>query len=248
MEGVGMKKCLVLLLLGLSFACQAADYESTMLVQTGKLRESDLIVRTITDLDSNKICLAFYVSTTGTSPVISCYDARQGYRSKLRQVGHFKEGKLIVRKMKDTVNDVSCLVAYVSTPGTSPSIDCYQGQHVAKDEIVRQGHLREGDLELYRVVDPSSTKACLIAYVNTEGTAPSLHCYDSPAGGKGGGMTQSGFMREGDLVVRKILDQNNNKECLVTYVSTQGTSPNVYCYNQPAGRPAPMSKATGARQ
>ena len=106
-----MKKCLVLLLLGLSFACQAADYESTMLVQTGKLRESDLIVRTVTDLESGKICLAFYVSTTGTSPVISCYDARQGYRSRIRQVGHFKEGKLVVRKMKDTVNGVHQLLS-----------------------------------------------------------------------------------------------------------------------------------------
>ena len=231
-----MKKYLVLLLLGLSFACQAADYESTMLVQTGKLRESDLIVRTVTDLDSGKICLAFYVSTTGTSPVISCYDARQGFRSKIRQVAHFKEGKLIVRKMKDIVNNVSCLVAYVSTPGTSPSINCYQGRKADKDDIVRKGHLREGDLELYRVMDPGSTKACLIAYVNTEGTAPSLHCYDTPAGDKGG-MTQNGYMREGDLVVRKILDQGN-RECLVTYVSTPGTSPNIHCYAQAKGRPA----------
>jgi hypothetical protein len=243
-----MKKMLVLLLLGLSFACQAADYESTMLVQTGKLRESDLIVRTVTDLESGKICLAFYISTTGTSPVISCYEARQGFRSKLRQVGHFKEGKLVVRKMKDLLNNVSCLVAYVSTPGTSPSINCYQGAQSAKDEIVRKGHLSEGDLELYRVLDPGSTKVCLIAYVNTEGTAPSLLCYDSHAGGKGG-MTQNGYMREGDLVVRKILDQSNNRECLVTYVSTPGTSPNIHCYVQAQGRAAPAaSQPAGGRQ
>jgi hypothetical protein len=214
-----------------------------MLVQTGKLRESDLIVRTVTDLDSGKICLAFYISTSGTSPVISCYDARQGFKSKLRQVGHFKEGKLVVRKMRDIINGVSCLVAYVSTPGTSPSINCYQGRQAAKDEIVRQGHLREGDLELFRVVDPGSAKACLIAYVNTEGTAPSLFCYDSQDAGKGG-MTQNGYMREGDLVVRKILDQSSNRECLVTYVSTQGTSPNIHCYYQPASaqRPAAAGK------
>ena len=248
-EGAGMKKYLVSLLLGLSFSCQAADYESTMLVQTGKLRESDLIVRTVTDLDSGEICLAFYISTTGTSPVISCYDARQGFRSKIRQVGHFKEGKLVVRKMKDIVNNVSCLVAYVSTPGTSPSINCYRGKQSAKDDIVREGHLREGDLELYRVLDPGSTKACLIAYVNTEGTAPSLYCYDTRTGGKGG-MNQSGHMREGDLVVRKILDQGNNQECLVTYVSTPGTSPNIHCYARAKGRPAQTapSQPAGAKK
>ena len=117
-----MRKLLGLLLFGVPFLCQAADYQSTMIVQTGKLRESDLIVRTITDLETRKICLAFYISTAGTSPSMSCYEARQGFQSKIRQVGHFKEGKLVVRKLKDIVNDVSCLVAYTSTQGTSPAI------------------------------------------------------------------------------------------------------------------------------
>jgi len=65
-----MKKFLVFLAFSLPLAVLAEDYQSTLLVQTGKLRESDLIVRTITDLESNRICLAFYVQTTGTSPVM----------------------------------------------------------------------------------------------------------------------------------------------------------------------------------
>ena len=63
-----MKRLLALLAFGISLACQAGDYQSTLLVQTGQLRESDLIVRTISDLESNRICLAFYVRTMGTSP------------------------------------------------------------------------------------------------------------------------------------------------------------------------------------
>ena len=73
-----MKRLLALLLSGLPILAAAEDYQSTLLVQTGTLRESDLIVRTVTDLESNKICLAFYVRTLGTSPVMSCYDARGG--------------------------------------------------------------------------------------------------------------------------------------------------------------------------
>jgi hypothetical protein len=254
-----MKKLLGLFLFTLPFLSQAADYQSTMIVQTGQLRESDLIVRTVTDLETNKICLTFYISTAGTSPAMSCYETKQGFRSKVRQVGHFKEGKLIVRKLKDIVNDVSCLVAYTSTQGTSPAISCFQdvvvvqaqtpkgkqpvkfpgnpataaapAKAMPKDEILRDGHLREGDLELFRVLEPDSAQACLIAYVNTEGTEPQLVCYGSQGDGKGA-MRQTGYMREGDLVVRKIVDQNNSKECLVTYVSTEGTSPNIYCYNR----------------
>ncbi|TNG03261.1 MAG: hypothetical protein EP297_00445 [Gammaproteobacteria bacterium] len=251
-----MKKLLGLFLFALPFLGQAADYQSTMIVQTGQLRESDLIVRTVTDLETNKICLTFYISTAGTSPAMSCYETRQGFRSKVRQVGHFKEGKLVVRKLKDIVNDVSCLVVYTSTQGTSPAISCFQdvvvvqtakgkqpvkfpgkatpakaqAKAIPKDEIMRDAHLREGDLELYRVLEPDSAKSCLIAYVNTEGTKPQLVCYSSLGDGKGS-MRQTGYMREGDLVVRKIADQSNKKECLVTYVSTEGTSPNIYCYD-----------------
>ena len=76
-----MKRLLALLLLGLPLIAPAEEYQSTLLVQTGSLRESDLIVRTVTDLESNKICLAFYVRTTGTSPVMSCYDIQGGFRS-----------------------------------------------------------------------------------------------------------------------------------------------------------------------
>ena len=66
-----MKKLFILLFLSMPFACLAEAYQSTLLVQTGQMRESDLIVRTITDLESSRICLAFYIRTTGTSPVMS---------------------------------------------------------------------------------------------------------------------------------------------------------------------------------
>ena len=225
-----MKKLFILMILSLPLICQADAYQSTLLVQTGQMRESDLIVRTVTDLESSRICLAFYIRTTGTSPVMNCYDAVSGYASNINQVGNFKEKQLIVRKMKDTLNDVSCLVAYVGTPGTSPSIDCYKSRKSVTDDLVRDGHLQEGDLDIYRVVDKDSTKTCLVAYVSTGGTAPSLKCYNSQAGGPGG-LVQSSFLREGDLIVRKIIDHANGKECLISYVSTEGTSPSINCFD-----------------
>jgi hypothetical protein len=225
-----MKKLFILMILGLPFICQAEAYQSTLLVQTGQMRESDLIVRTIADLESSRICLAFYIRTTSTSPVMNCYDAISGYASNINQVGHFNEKQLIVRKMKDTVNDVSCLVAYVGTPGTSPSIDCYKSRKSGKDDLVRNGHLREGDLDIYRVVDKDSTKTCLVAYVTTGGTAPSLQCYNSQAEGKGA-LVQNSLLRKGDLIVRKIVDHANRKECLISYVSTEGTSPGINCFD-----------------
>ena len=87
-----MKRLLALLLSGLPILAAAEDYQSTLLVQTGTLRESDLIVRTVTDLESNKICLAFYVRTLGTSPVMSCYDTRGGYRSNVQPDRALQEG------------------------------------------------------------------------------------------------------------------------------------------------------------
>lgn len=238
-----MKKLFILLILGLPFTCLAEAYQSTLLVQTGQMRESDLIVRTVTDLESSKICLTFYIRTSGTSPVMNCYDAVSGYASKINQVGHFSEKQLIVRKMKDTLNDVSCLVAYVGTPGTSPSIDCYKSRKSATDDLVRNGYLREGDLDIYRVVDKNSTKTCLIAYVATGGTAPSLICYNSQSGGTGG-LVQNSHLREGDLIVRKIVDQANRKECLISYVSTEGTSPNIYCSDAGSGPKADTAQTT----
>jgi hypothetical protein len=241
-----MKKYIILLIMSLPIVCLAEAYQSTLLVQTGKLRESDLIVRTVTDLESHKICQAFYVRTTGTSPVISCYDAVSGYASNVNQVGHFKEGKLVVRKIKDTVNDMSCLVAYVSTEGTSPSIDCYKSRQAGKDDMVRNGHLREGDLDVYRVIDADSTKTCLVGYVSVLGTSPALTCYNSQPDGKGGLMQNSEF-REGDLIVRKVSDLANRMECLITYVSTEGTSPYIYCSQMPAGlKPAPVFRSSTA--
>jgi hypothetical protein len=222
-----MKKIVLCLLAALPFACFAGDYESSLLVQTGQLRESDLIVRTLTDLESNKECLAFYVRTTGTSPAMHCYDVKE-FRSKVRQVSHFKDGKLVIRKLSDTLNNMACLVAYVSTKGTAPVIDCYEGKKSFKDSIVRKGHLQEGDLHVHRIVDTDSAKTCLVAHVSTGGTSASLACYEGTDKGPGG-LEQIASLREGDLVVRKIADRANARECLITYVSTEGTSPYIHC-------------------
>ena len=230
-----MKRLPASLLVALPLLCTAADYESTLLVQTGKLRESDLIVRTISDLQSNKICLAFYVRTAGTSSVMTCYDAVTGFRSNVNQVGFFKEGELVVRKVKDLENGVSCLVAYISTPGTAPAIDCYKSSQAAAEAIVRGGHVREGDLEVHRLNDPDSKKTCLVSYVSSGGTSPSLTCYPSAGQPGEAGMVQTSQLREGDLVVRKMIDPPNQKTCLITYVSTEGTSPYMYCFDE---RPA----------
>jgi hypothetical protein len=233
-----------LLLLSLPLVAAAEDYQSTLLVQTGTLRESDLIVRTVTDLESNKICLAFYVHTTGTSPSMSCYDSRAGFRSQVTQTGHFKKGKLVVRKIEDSVNKVTCLVAYVSTAGTAPAINCYNSVPSTRHEIVRSAHLREGDLEIERVLEANGSTTCLIAYVTGGSARPSLTCYDSgPKKNASGGLTQVSHMREGDLVVRKVLDESNNKECLISYVSTEGTSPFIYCFNKEGGAATPASGA-----
>lgn len=225
----------------LPLCASAAEYESTLLVQTGKLRESDLIVRTISDLESNKICLAFYVRTQGTSSMITCYDAAGSFRTNINQVGFFKEDKLVVRKVKDFDNNVSCLVAYVSTPGTAPAIACYRSLGPADDAIVRGGHLREGDLEIHRIVDADSRETCLIAYVSTGGVSPSLTCFASKGVPGEGGMRQTSHLREGDLVVRKIVDQQNDKTCLISYVSTEGTSPHFHCFDEAlaAAQPRP---------
>ena len=66
---------------------QAGEFKSSLVVQTGELRESDLIVRNITDLNSKKTCLAFYIRTTGTSPVMHCYDVVGGFGASINQVG-----------------------------------------------------------------------------------------------------------------------------------------------------------------
>jgi hypothetical protein len=232
MVGIRMKRLIASLLILFPVLTAYGDYQSTLLVQTGKLRESDLIIRTITDLESNKICLTFYVRTVGTSSIMTCYDVVSGYRSTVNQVGYFKDNKLVIRKIKDSDNNIACLVAYVSTPGTKPAIDCYESKTQAKEPIVRGGHLREGDLEVFRLIDPDSTKTCLVAYVSTGGTSPSLLCYDSIGKPSQTGMVQTSELREGDLLVRKMIDRPNNKTCLVTYVSTEGTSPYIYCFDE----------------
>lgn len=231
-----MKGLLVFLLAALPAIGMAGDYESSLIVQTGQLRESDLIVRTVTDLEDGRICLAFYVRTVGTSPAMSCYDAVPGFRSKIRQVGHFKDGNLVIRKLHDSVNLVSCLVAYVSTEGTSPVIHCYKSRVVKTDSLERKSHLREGDLHVHQITDPDSNQACLVAHVTTDGTSPALTCYDVRAA-KDSRLEQTGFMKEGDLVVRKIRDRANDLQCLITYVSTKGTSPHIHCPTQMGAAP-----------
>ncbi|MBL3589979.1 MAG: hypothetical protein JMN24_09335 [gamma proteobacterium endosymbiont of Lamellibrachia anaximandri] len=226
-----MKILLALMAFSLSFFAQAGKFEPSLVVQTGQMRESDLIVRNITDLTSKKTCLTFYIRTSGTSPITHCYDAVSGFGANLNQVGHIKADDLVVRKLEDTKNGMFCLTAYVSTPGTSPAVDCYPNKQEFKDHMVESGHLREGDLDVRRIVDAGNMKTCLVAYITTKGTSPSLVCYDSPAGSKGG-LYQSSYLKEGDLVVRKVLDTQSNKACLVTYVSTAGTSSHIYCYDE----------------
>jgi hypothetical protein len=50
-------------------------------------------------------------------------------------------------------------------------------------------------------------------------------------------MVQTSQLREGDLVVRKMVDPPNRKTCLITYVSTTGTSPYIYCFDEGPARP-----------
>jgi len=250
-RGITMKRFLAAMLFVLPALSSAAEYQSTLLVQTGQMRESDLIIRTISDLESNRICLTFYIATAGTSPAMTCYNGVSGFRSSIRQVGHFQEGELVVRKIKDSINNLSCIVGYVTTPGTSPAISCYQSGGAGKDDMQRGAHLREGDLDIFSIVDPDHTETCLVAYVRTKGTAPNLTCYESQAGAKSI-MDQTNYLREGDLVVRKIIDRGNRKECLVAYVSTEGTSPHIFCSdisagsNQSALPPAPAKPAAPA--
>jgi hypothetical protein len=73
----------------------------------------------------------FYVRTAGTSSVMTCYDAVSGFKSNVNQVGFFKEGELVVRKVKDLDNGMSCLVAYISTPGTAPRSTATRAPHRA---------------------------------------------------------------------------------------------------------------------
>jgi hypothetical protein len=225
-----MNRFLALLVFGLPLLASAGEYKTSLVVQTGELRESDLVVRNITDLNSRKTCLAFYVRTTGTSPVMSCYDVVEGFGASVNQVGHIKEGELVIRKLEDFKNNVTCLVAYVSTPGTSPSVDCFPSKGRFKENMAQSAHLREGDLDVRRIVDPGG-KTCLVSYVSTKGTSPSVVCYDAPPDAGKGGLIQTSYLREGDLVVRKILDTASNKACLISYVSTEGTSSHLHCYD-----------------
>jgi catabolite regulation protein CreA len=226
-----MKKLLIsFLALLLPVLSQAGDYSSQLVVQTGLLRESDLVVRNITDLVSKKTCLAFYIRTAGTSSVIDCYDVVGDFGTTIRQVGHIKQDDVIIRKIEDTKNRRVCLVAYVATAGTSPAVDCYTTTHKFKDNLDMSAHLREGDLSVRRVSDTGAMRTCLVAYVNTKGTSPSVSCYASQPKGVGG-LKQVSQMKEGDLVVRKIKDGANNKSCMVTYVSTAGTDTHLFCFD-----------------
>ena len=227
-----MKKLLIsFLALMMPVLSHAGDYSTQLVVQTGLLRESDLVVRNITDLVSKKTCLAFYIRTAGTSSVIDCYDVVGDFGTTIRQVGHIKQDDVIIRKIEDTKNNRVCLVAYVSTPGTSPAVDCYTTTHKFKDNLDMSAHLREGDLSVRRITDTGANRTCLVAYVDTKGTSPSVACYASQTKGIGG-LKQTSQMKEGDLVVRKIQDKANNKACMVTYVSTEGTDSHLYCFDE----------------
>ena len=220
----GLFACLVPLI------AAAGEFSSTLVVQTGFLREGDLVVRNITDLVSKKTCLTFYIRTAGTSPVTDCYDVVGDFGADVRQASHMKEGDLVIRKVEDTKNNRACLVAYVSTPGTSPAVHCYQSVHRVKEGLQIESHLREGDLDVHRVADASANTTCLIAFVGTKGTSPSVFCYPSRPQGVGS-LRQESALKEGDLVVRKIVDSANGKACLVSYVSTEGTSSRMFCFD-----------------
>jgi len=222
---IGLCACLVPLFVA------AGEFSSTLVVQTGFLREGDLIVRNITDLVSKKTCMTFYIRTAGTSPITDCYDVIGEFGADVRQAAHLKEGDLIIRKVEDTKNNRACLVAYISTPGTSPAVHCYTTAHRFKEGLQIDSHLREGDLDVDRITDASAATTCLVAFVRTKGTAPSTFCYPSVPQGVGP-LRQENDLRAGDLVVRKITDGANNKVCLVSYVSTQGTSSRMFCFDR----------------
>ncbi len=226
-----MKKRLGFLLLCLPAMLLAGNYSTSLVVQTGMLQEGDLVVRHITDLASKKTCLAFYVRTPGTSPTIDCYDVVGDFGTTIRQISHIKRDDIVIRNIEDIKHDRSCLVAYVTTPGTSPALACYtKHQQPAKTGNLRDsGHLREGDLEVYRVTDTSANRVCLVAHVQTTNTAPSVYCYDAVMN-RSGGLRQTEQMREGDLIVRKIVDEANGMACMVTYVATPGTSSRLFCF------------------
>jgi hypothetical protein len=238
-----MKSLLRLLLMALPLAAQAGEFRQSLVIETGVLTESDLIVRNITDLNARKTCMVFYIRTSGTSPTVTCYDVLGQFGGTLAQVGHFKEGNLIIRKVQDSTNNVACVVAYVSTPGTAPAIACYPGNPGFRENIVQVAHLREGDLAVRVIFDSDSAKRCLVAYVETPGTAPAVLCYDARDAGPSG-LHQLSYLRQGDLIVRKILDLAGGKSCLVTYVSTEGTKASLFCYDEektadPAVAPRP---------
>jgi hypothetical protein len=52
-------------------------------------------------------------------------------------------------------------------------------------------------------------------------------------------MVQTSQLREGDLVVRKMIDPPNQKTCLITYVSTEGTSLYMHCFDERTGPTPP---------
>jgi hypothetical protein len=226
-----MKRLLIVLLVLVAPLTVAGDYSSQLVVQTGLLRESDLVVRNVTDLISRKTCLAFYIRTAGTHSVIDCYDVVGDFGTIVRQVGHLKEDDVVIRKIEDTKNNRECLVAYVATPGTAPAVDCYTITNRFKDSLTVTAHLREGDMSVSQVSDPGALRTCLVAYIVTKGTAPSVFCYASQPKGNGS-LMQVSYMKEGDLVVRKVRDAGNRKACMVTYVSTPGTSSNLFCFDE----------------
>lgn len=226
-----MRRLLPAVLLAVPLAVQAEDFQPSLVIETGVLRESDLVVRNLTDLNSRKTCMAFYVRTAGTSPVLTCYDVLGAFGARIAQVGHIKEANLVVRKIQDFTNGVACLVAYVGTEGTSPSIACFPGKSTLGGHLVQDGHLREGDLDVTRIVDAEGGRTCLVSYVDTPRTSPSIQCYETRPD-RPGGLQQVSYLRQGDLIVRKVTDARGGKACLITYVSTEGTSSNLFCYDE----------------
>ncbi len=230
-----MKTLIICLLLWLPTALLAGNYSTSLVVQTGQLREGDLVVRHITDLATRKTCLAFYIRTPGTSPTIDCYDVSGEFGTTIRQVSHIKRDDIVIRKIEDVKHNRACMVTYVRTPGTSPAVACYNNASGQQSVLRDTGHLREGDLDVYRVQDAGARRTCLIAHVQTEKTAPSVYCYDA-AKPSSAGLHQLDKLREGDLIVRKIADEANQMMCMITYVATPGTSSRLFCFTKGQGQ------------
>ncbi len=91
---------------------------------------------------------------------------------------HLREGDLSVRRISDTGAMRTCLVAYVNTKGTSPSVFCYASQPKGVGGLKQVSQMKEGDLVVRKIKDGANNKSCMVTYVSTAGTDTHLFCFD----------------------------------------------------------------------